>query len=263
MRPDSIGFGGVFPYMGLAIPRMRLKHRRVPPCQTNVASSFDDQRERTAIRKDPPRREFSGRVVDHSSASSGADPELLQFRQDRRRHRRSRDARRRRKASASRPARSGIARQGRHPEGGGQSAPRARRARDAAAPRARCADRVPDGRHQASLRELGRGDPLLPLFGDAGRPLHARRPRREHLDLGRFRCAVRRPADQQSSAGLRQGLPRSQPRLPAARRAGGSRRHRRDARRGEVAAGSCCSACRRSRCGPKPCSTKANRSAPK
>jgi phytoene/squalene synthetase len=30
---------------------------------------------------------------------------------------------------------------------------------------------------QAALRDLGRGDPLLPLFGDAGRPLHARRPR--------------------------------------------------------------------------------------
>ena len=32
----------------------------------------------------------------------------------------------------------------------------------------------------------------MPLFGDAGRPLHARRPWREHLDLGRVGCAVRR-----------------------------------------------------------------------
>ena len=141
------------------------------------------------------------------------------------------------KLALSRSARSGIARQGRHPERGRQPAPGAGRARDAAAPRARCADRVPDGRHQAALRELGRSDPLLPLLGDAGRPLHARRPRREHLDLGRLRRAVRRPADQQPSAGLRQGFSRSQPRLSAARCAGRSRRLGRDAGRGEVAAG--------------------------
>ena len=131
-----------------------------------------------------------------------------------------------RKARLSRPARGGTAGQGRHPAGSGQPAPCAGRARDAAAPRARRAGRVPDGRHQAALRELGRGDPLLPLFGDAGRPLHARRPWREHLDLGGVRCAVRRPADQQPSAGLRQGFPRSRSRLPAARCAGGSRRLR-------------------------------------
>ena len=85
------------------------------------------------------------------------------------------------------------------PAGGGQSAPRVGRALDAAAPRARRADRVPDGRHQAALRELGRRDPLLPLFGHAGRALHARRPWREHLDLGRVGRAVRRAADQQPS----------------------------------------------------------------
>jgi hypothetical protein len=77
MSPDSIGFGRVFPYMGLAIPSHALETLARAACQTNVASSIDDQRERPAIRKDPPRREFSGRVVDHSSASPGADPELL------------------------------------------------------------------------------------------------------------------------------------------------------------------------------------------
>ena len=56
---------------------------------------------------------------------------------------------------------------------------------DAAAPCARRADRVPDGRDQASLRELGRSDPLLPLFGDAGRTFHARRSWREHRRPGR------------------------------------------------------------------------------
>ena len=134
---------------------------------------------------------------------------------------------------------------------------------DAAAPCARCADRVPDGRHQAALRELGRRHPLLPLFGDAGRPLHARRPWREHLDLGRVRCAVRRPADQQPSAGLRQGLSRSQPRLPAARRAGRQRRHRSRCSARRSRRRRCCNACRRWRCAPKRCSTKASRSAPR
>ena len=38
MTPDSIGFGGVFPYMGLAIPSHAPCYRRVPPFWTNVAS---------------------------------------------------------------------------------------------------------------------------------------------------------------------------------------------------------------------------------
>jgi squalene synthase HpnC len=37
MAPDSIGFGGVFPYMGHAIHRMRVKRRRMPPFKINVA----------------------------------------------------------------------------------------------------------------------------------------------------------------------------------------------------------------------------------
>ena len=61
------------------------------------------------------------------------------------------------------------------------------------------------------------------LFGDAGRPLRARRARREPRHLAGQRCAVRRIADHQSSAGLRQGLSRSQPRLHSARCARGER----------------------------------------
>ena len=135
---------------------------------------------------------------------------------------------------------------------------------DAAAPCARRADRVPDGRHQAALRELGRGDPLLPLLGDAGRPLHARRPRREHLDLGGVGRALRRPADQQSSAGLRQGLSRTSTasicRAMRWPRAGASVE---ELGASEVARRRCCNACMRSPCAPKRCSTKAGRSAPR
>ena len=51
-----------------------------------------------------------------------------------------------------------------------------------------------------------------------------------------IRCAVRRPADQQPPAGLRQGFSRSQPRLPAARCAGGGRRLGRGAWRRKILA---------------------------
>ena len=54
-----------------------------------------------------------------------------------------------------------------------------------AAPCAGSADRVPHGRDQAALPRLGRPDRLLQLFGDAGRPLRARRARREPRDSGR------------------------------------------------------------------------------
>ena len=37
--PDSIGFGGVFPYMGHAIPRMRCQYWRMHHARSNVASS--------------------------------------------------------------------------------------------------------------------------------------------------------------------------------------------------------------------------------
>ena len=72
--PDSIGFGGVFPIWGrdrscVCGYRGACRHAR-----SNVSQYLDDQRERTAIRQDSPRREFSGRVVDHSSAPPGADP---------------------------------------------------------------------------------------------------------------------------------------------------------------------------------------------
>ena len=96
----------------------------------------------------------------------------------------------------------------------------------AAAPRAGPAHRVPHGRDQAALQGLGRSDPLLQLLGDAGRALRARCARRKPRHLGGERCALRRAADQQSPAGLRQGFPRSQSRLHPARciRGGGCRR---------------------------------------
>ena len=78
--------------MGARSLGMRLPYRREPHARMNAANS-DDHRERTAIRQDPPRREFSGRVVDHSSAPPRADPCLLQFRPHRRRYRRPCDAR--------------------------------------------------------------------------------------------------------------------------------------------------------------------------
>ena len=87
-----------------------------------------------------------------------------------------------------------IAGQGRHAEGSGQSSAGPGRARDGAEACARRAGRFPHGRYQAALRELGRGHQLLPLFGHAGRTLHARRSWREHLDLGRVRRALRGPA---------------------------------------------------------------------
>jgi len=69
--------------MGFAIrPHARdLPDTQSRHAQTNVVSP-DDKRERIAIRQDSPRRELSGRVLDHSSASSGADSCVLQFRQD-------------------------------------------------------------------------------------------------------------------------------------------------------------------------------------
>ena len=69
-------------------------------------------------------------------------------------------------------------------------------------------------------------------------------------------------ADQQSPAGLRQGFSRSQPRLSAARCAGGSRRLGRGARRAQNPRRRCCIACTRSRRQPKRCSTRAGRCAP-
>ena len=93
---------------------------------------------------------------------------------------------------------------------------------------ARPAGRLPPRRHQAALRRLGRADGLLPLFGDAGRPLRARRAWRAADALAGQRRALRRAAGDQPSAGLRQGLPRPRPGLHPARRAGS----RRDGRRG-------------------------------
>src|SRR5579872_5983389 len=43
-----------------------------PPPSMNGSASSDDRSERIAIRQDLPRREFSGRLLSHSPAASGA-----------------------------------------------------------------------------------------------------------------------------------------------------------------------------------------------
>ena len=77
---------------------MSPRERKSPSCPNDCKPALDDHRERIAIRQDSPRREFSGRVVDHPSAPPRADPRVLQFRPHRRRHRRSCDAAARREA---------------------------------------------------------------------------------------------------------------------------------------------------------------------
>ena len=84
-----------------------------------------------------------------------------------------------------------------------------------AAPRAGPADRLPPGRHQAALRELGRAARLLPLLRHAGRPPRARPARRGPRHLAAQRRALRRAAGAQPPAGLRQGPRRARPLLPA------------------------------------------------
>ena len=258
---DSIGFGGVFLYMGFTVcPHKRTIVRDLT--LTDVARFSMTTASELRSRQDLPRREFSRRVLDHSSTPPGADSRILQFRQDRRRYRRSRNARCERKVALSRSARGRTL-------GRGDSQPEAVKLRlalaqqDDAASCARCPDRVPDGCDKAALRELGRGDPLLPLFGDAGRAVHARRPWREHVDLGCLRCALRRPANQQSSSGLRQGLSRPQSRLSSTRCACSGRGFRRGGLESDGHRRRCCNACIRSPREPKCCSTTADRSAPK
>jgi len=91
---DGIGFRSVFPYMGPAAYRHARNPGRADSLRPDQCSQLlMTQRERTSIRQNTPRREFSGRVLDHSSASPDADPGVLQFRQNRRRYRRSCDAR--------------------------------------------------------------------------------------------------------------------------------------------------------------------------
>ena len=82
----------------------------------------------------------------------------------------------------------------------------------------RRAARVPPRRDQTALSRLGRSDGVLPLFGLAGRAAIARPARREPRHLAGVGCAVLGAAGAEPSAGLRRGLPRSRPRLPAARR---------------------------------------------
>ena len=127
----------------------------------------------------------------------------------------------------------GLTGTGRQRCGRGAAARGAGRAQSVAEARAGSARRVQARRHQAALSRLGRSDRLLLAVGDAGRPLRARRPRREPRLLAGQRCAVRGVADHQSSAGLQGGLPQSRPRLCSARCARGvrARMSRRSARR--------------------------------
>ena len=134
------------------------------------------------------------------------------------------------------PARPRRSQRGRHRASCG-----ARRAQPVAAARPGSAQGVPPGRHQAPLRGLGRADRLLPLFGDAGRPLRARRAWREPLDLAGVGQCLRGAADHQPPAGLREGLPGARPGLYPARcarrrRAPMSRRWKRRARRPQLLA---------------------------
>ena len=82
---------------------------------------------------------------------------------------------------------------------------------------------LPAGRDALPVSDMERARRLLPLFGNARRPLRARRVRGAALHLAGLRCLVHGPAGDQPSAGLRRGLPQSQPRLSAARDAAGTR----------------------------------------
>ena len=148
----------------------------------------------------------------------GADSGVLQFRAHRRRHRRPCDAC---AGGEARPARSAR----RRPRSARTSEDAAAvRLRTALAERALSPRHAQDllaafqaRRHQAPLSRLGRSDRLLLAVGDAGRPLRARRARREPRHLAGQRRAVRGAADHQSSAGLPSRLPQSRPRLYSAR----------------------------------------------
>ena len=168
-----------------------------------------------------------------------------------------------RQARLSRPARGRTIGPGRQPARGRQSARGAGAAFDAAAPCARCSDRVPDGRDQASLRELGRSDPLLPVFGDAGRTLHARRSRRDARRPGRpptrsapacrstITCRTAPRTTRTSTASIFRAMRWRRPAHRSKNSPAGGRRRR------------CCNACIRLRHGPRLCSSKANRCVPK
>ena len=74
-------------------------------------------------------------------------------------------------------------------------------------------------------RALERPARLLPLFGDAGRAVPARTPRRGPRDLPCIRCAVHRAPGAQPHPGLPGGLPQPASRLCADRLAGRARAH--------------------------------------
>ena len=103
--------------------------------------------------------------------------------------------------------------------------------------RTRPSGRLSPGRDPKPIRQLGRADGLLPIFGGAGRPIHAGCPRRRPFDLACLRCAVRRLAGDQPPSGLRERLPRPRPRLPADGWPRGEWRSHRGTRRREVDTG--------------------------
>ncbi len=170
-------------------------------------------RRRSQFRQGPSRREFSRRVVARPAAAPPADPGVLPLRARRRRRCRPCDRVPRREAAPARRDGAHAARRARqragslHASEGPAGIPPERAA--CAAP----ARSLPPRRHQAALCGLGRADGLLPLFGDAGRPLRAGRARRGSCHMARLRRALRRAAGDQPSAGLREGLPRAEPRL--------------------------------------------------
>ena len=278
----TLRFYRLSPLWGLALPAIALQYHALHPrfrlsicartrrqlegarASQRVGDAMIDDRCRSAIGQGPPGREFSGRLAAHSSAPSRADPGVLRVRAHRRRHRRSSVAAAAGEARAARPAGSDACSgsDDDDPVGVALRAQLAERAA-VAAPRAGPAHRVPHGRDQAALRRLGRPDRLLPLFGHAGRPLRARRARREPRDLAGQRRAVRGAADHQSSAGLRQGLSRSRPGLYSARRLC---RRRRDASKRSAPSAPrrrCWPASTSSRGAPAICCATAGRSPPR
>ncbi len=258
---DSIGFSGVFPYMGFAIgPLVRTIGARPHP--TNVATFL--MTTASELRSGKTHRDENFPVASWiihrrhralilafynfvRTADDIADHATLDASE---------------KLALPRSAGGRIAGEGRHPARGGQALRRA------------LAERAMPPRHALDVLIAFRMDVTKLRYENWDEVIHYCRYSampvgrfmldvhgEKHVDLGRFRCAVRGVADQQSSAGLRQGFSRPQPGLFAARCAGRGGRVRRATRAAIVRRRRCCNACSRSRCARKRCSTRANRSA--
>ena len=185
--------------------------------------------------------------------------QLLQFRQDRRRHRRPRDARRGREAALSRPARGGTARQGRHAKGGGRSAacawPSARWRR---AMRSTCWSRsgwtspscvTRIGTRSfiiAAIRPCRSAASCSTSTARAPRP-GPRRTRCARACRSTTICRIAPRITKTSTASTCRAMRWPQAAPPSRCWARRNRRRR------------YCNACTRSRCGPRPCSMKAGR----